>query len=70
MYTNGYFMLLFDLTLDSAASEGHTYNSDNVNIRVKLKFFKSLPDTITCFIYLEYDGSVFIDDKRTVNTDY
>ena len=36
MYINGYFMLLFDLTPDRAASEGHTSHPDNGNIRVEL----------------------------------
>jgi len=35
MYINGYFMLLFDLTPDRAASEGHTSHPDNGNIRVE-----------------------------------
>jgi len=32
MYINGYFMLLFDLTPDRAASESHTSHPDNNNI--------------------------------------
>ena len=45
MYISGYFMLLFDLTPDRAASEGHTSHPDNGNIRVELKFSKPLPET-------------------------
>jgi len=40
MYISGYFMLLFDLTPDRAASEEHTSHPDNGNIRVELKFSK------------------------------
>ena len=68
MYINGYFMLLFDLTPDRAASEGHTSHPDNGNIRVELKFSKPLPEPITCIFYLEYDDSVRVDASRTITT--
>jgi len=57
MYIRGFFMLLFDLTPDRGASEGHTSHPDNGNIRVQLKFAKPLPEPITCIFYLEYDNS-------------
>ena len=62
-------MLMFDITPDRAESEGHASHSDNGNVRIELKFAKSLPDAIVCLIYLEYDGTVLIDDKRVVTTD-
>jgi len=68
MYISGYFMLLFDLTPDRAASEGHTSHPDNGNIRVELKFSKPLPEPITCIFYLKYDNSVRVDTSRTVTT--
>ena len=70
MYIKGFFMLLFDLTPDRGASEGHTLHPDNGNIRVELKFAKPLPEAITCIFYLEYDNSVRIDTSRTVSTDF
>jgi len=70
MYIKGFFMLLFDLTPDHGASEGHTSYPDNGNIRVELKFAKPLPEAITCIFYLEYDNSVRIDNSRTVSTDF
>ena len=70
MYINGYFMLLFDLTTDRGASEGHTSHPDIGNIRVELKFRKPLPDPITCIVYLEFDNSVRIDYSRNVSTDF
>jgi hypothetical protein len=70
MYISGYFMLLFDLTPDRAASEGHTSHPDNGNIRVELKFSKPLLEPITCIFYLEYDNSVSVDASRTVTTDF
>jgi hypothetical protein len=36
MFINGYFMLLFDITPDKGASEGHTTHPDNGNIRIEL----------------------------------
>jgi len=70
MYIKGFFMLLFDLTPERGASEGHTSHPDNGNIRVELKFAKPLPETITCIFYLEYDNSVRIDNSRTVSIDF
>jgi hypothetical protein len=43
MYIAGYFMLLFDLTPDRAASEGHSSHPDNGNIRIEARFAKELP---------------------------
>jgi len=63
-------MLLFDLTPDGAASQGHTSHPDNGYIRVELKFCKPLPEPITCILYLEYDNSVRIDTSRTVTTGF
>ena len=40
MYINGFFMLLFDLTPDHAASEAHTSLPENGNIGIELQ----LPD--------------------------
>jgi hypothetical protein len=70
MYINGYFMLLFDLTLDRAASEEHVSYPDNGNIRVELKFSKVLPDPIKCIFYLEFDNSIQIDNLRMVTKDF
>jgi hypothetical protein len=46
-------MLLFDLTPDRAASEGHISLPDQGNIRLELRFDKPLPDVVTCLLYLE-----------------
>ena len=70
MFVNGYFTLLFDLTLDQGASEAHTSHPEQGNIRVELKFAKPLPEAITCVLYLEFDNSVLINLARNVTTDY
>jgi len=70
MHINGCIMLLFDLTPDRAASEGHTPHPDNGNIRVELKFSKPLREPITCIFYLEYDNSVCVRTSLTLTTDF
>ena len=70
MFVNGYFMLLFDLTPDTAASEAHTSLSENGSIRIELQFEEALKDAITCLLYLEYDANVQIDNLRNVITDF
>jgi len=69
LYIKGVFMLIFDLTPDRAASDGHSSNPENGHIRLELKFDKALPDTMTCLLYLEYN-SVRVDLLRNVTTDY
>jgi len=70
MHINGYFMLLFDLTPDRGASEGHKSHPENGSIRIELKFNKPLLEAITCLLYVEFDNSVLIDFERTVTTDF
>jgi hypothetical protein len=70
MYISGYFMLLFDLTSDLAASEGHTSPVAAGSIRIKLTFKEALKEAITCLFYLEYDNSVRVESLRTVTTDF
>jgi hypothetical protein len=70
MFINCYFMLVYDLTPDLAASEGHTKSPVNGNIRIELKFGKALPDAVTYLLYLEYENSVRIDLPCTVSADF
>ena len=69
-YINGYFMLVFDLTPDLAASEAHISDPAHGHIRIEIKFRKSLPGPLVCLLYLEYDGAVLIDAMRQVTTDF
>ena len=70
MYIGGYFMILFDLTPDRAATEGHTSHPINGNIRLELKLSKILPEPITSIFYFEYDNTVRVDTSRTVTSDF
>jgi hypothetical protein len=70
MYINGFFMIVYDLTPDLAASEGHASPYIGGDIRLDLKFAKALPEAVTCLLYLEYDNSVRINLARNVTTDF
>jgi len=70
MYINGFFQIVYDLTPDLAASEGHMSPPTSGGIRIDLKFAKALPEAITCLLYLEYDNSFHIDLARIVSTDF
>jgi len=70
MYINGYFMLLFDLTPDLAASEGHTSPVESGNIRIELSFKEALKKAITSLLYLKYDNTIRVDSAKTITTDF
>ena len=65
-FINGYFILLFDLTPDNVASEGHTSHPDSGNIRIQARFSKALPVATSCLLLLEYDSCVRIDSSRNI----
>jgi len=47
MNINGFFMIVYDLTPDLAASEGHASPPTKGDIRIDLKFAKALPEAVT-----------------------
>jgi hypothetical protein len=69
MYINGYFMILYDLTLDQTASR-HTSPVDNGNIRNEFTFKEAFKQSVTCLLYLEYDNFVRIHSLRKITTDF
>ena len=70
IFTARYFVLLFDLTPDRAASEGHISLPDQGNIRLDLQFDKPLPEAATCLPYIEYDNCFRINQLGTVSVDF
>ena len=48
MYINGFFVIVYDLTPDLTAPEGHMSPPTSGDIRIDLKFAKALPEAITC----------------------
>jgi hypothetical protein len=69
-FMRGSFMLIFDLTPDGCASDGHTSLPDNCNIRIDVRFDEALAEAVTFVLYLEYDASIQIDKSRNVTTDF
>jgi hypothetical protein len=65
-----YFLLIFDLTPDHGAAEGHTSHTESGNTRIEVQFKKPLLEALTCLLYLEYDNCFRIDGKRLVTTDF
>jgi len=63
-------MLLFDLKPVWSASEVYTSHPEKAIIRIEFKFNKTLPEAITCLLYLEFDNSVLVDFARNVTTDF
>ena len=70
IFIAGYLMLLFDLTSDRAASEGHISLPDLCNIRLELQFDKTIPVAVTCLLYFEYDNCARIYQLRTFSVDF
>jgi hypothetical protein len=50
MYINGFFVIVYDLTPDLAASEGHMSPPTSGDIRIDLKFAKALHEAFTSFV--------------------
>jgi hypothetical protein len=63
-------MLIFDLTPDGCASDGHTSLPDNGNSRIELKFDAALAEAITILVYQEFDASIQIDRLRNILTNF
>jgi len=63
-------MLLFDVTPDLTASEGHASPAESGTTRIEVTFKEALKKAITCFPHLEYDNSVRVNLYRTVTTDF
>jgi hypothetical protein len=69
-FIKGSFMLVFDLTPDGCASDGHTSLPDNGNIRIELKFDEALAEAVTILLYQEFDASIQIDRLRNVTVGF
>lgn len=70
MFSNGYFMLGFDLTNDSCCTSVCTSMTNQGSVRLEARFGKALDKTITCLVYLQYDSSLSIMKNRTVTINY
>jgi hypothetical protein len=62
------FVLVFKLTPDGYASDGHNNLPDNGKIRIELKFDEALVQAMTILLYQELDASMQIDRLKNVST--
>ena len=70
MFVAGYFILLFDLTLDFTDLGGQISHLGKGNIRVEFQFYKPLSEATRCLIYFEYVNCVRIDQLHTVFAEF
>jgi hypothetical protein len=69
MFTNGYFILGFDLTPDREADEEHISLTRQGTVRIEARFKKELPEAVTCILYAEFPGYIEIDNSRNVTVE-
>ena len=66
MFTNGFYILGFDLTPDREADEEHLFLPLKGNLRIAALFYKRLPENVTCDLYTDFPGHVDIENARKV----
>jgi hypothetical protein len=69
MFTKGFYVLGFDPTSDREADEEHISLPREGNVRIKARFKKPLPQSVTCILYAEFPGHVEIDNSRNVKVE-
>ena len=68
-YPRGYALYAFDLSPD-LAEEGHINLAKQGTVRVELKFWAALPNTVTVVAYAEFENVIEIDRNRNVIYDF
>jgi hypothetical protein len=69
MFTKGFYFLGFDLTPDGEADKDYISLSRQDNVRIVVRFNKSLPEPVTCILYAEFPGRFEIDNARNVTVE-
>ena len=69
MFTKGFFILGFDITVDREADEEHMNLPLQGNLRIEARFYKPLPDPVTCILYAEFPVHVEIHSARNVTVE-
>ena len=59
-----------DFTPDQGANQGHFHPMKLGNLRIELKFTKSLPAFVNVIVYAEFDNLIEINGLKEVVTDY
>lgn len=68
MFSNGFFMLAFDLTPDASGNEVCQGLLNQGTVRIEARLSKPLPSTLTAIVYGEFDASLQIDKNRNIFT--
>jgi len=66
MFTKGFYILGFDLSLEREADEEHISLPRQWNVRIDARFKKPLPEPVICILYAQFPGLVEIDKSRSV----
>ena len=69
MFTNGFYILGFDLTPNREADEELISLPLQGNVHVEARFNKPLPEPVTCILYAEFPGHVEIENARNVTVE-
>ena len=67
--SNGYAPYAFDLSPDRA-EEGHFNLAKQGTVRVELKFWTALENTVTVVAYAEFENDIEIDRNRNIVYDF
>ena len=68
-FTQGFYVLGFDLTPDMEADEEHISLPRQGNVRIEARFKKPLPEHVTCILYAEIPTHIEIDNSRNVTVE-
>ena len=69
-YPQGYTLYAFDLTPDLSEGGSHFNLVKQGNVRLEMRFAKSLPHTINVIVYAEFENVVQVDRARNVLSDF
>jgi hypothetical protein len=69
MFTNGFYILGFDLTPGREADEEHISLPRQANLRIETYFKKPLPEPVQCILRAEFPEHVEIDYSRNVTVE-
>jgi hypothetical protein len=66
MFTKGFYVLGFVLTPVREGDEEHISLPRQGNVRIEARFKKTLPEPVTCILYVEFPVHFEIDKSRNV----
>ena len=69
-YSNGYGLLVFDLTPDHCSSSTHLNQKQKGNVSLEIQFTTGLANAINLVVYGEFESIIQVDQGRHVIYDY